>query len=141
MVKYFWNCIDILDCTRYRISSKKKTLSRIISAILIILCCSYLVSTYTFEGHGYFLRKYSRLVSKIHYIFLAATKFDEIFTEYILYFCSLCRYLVLASSAMTAAPDHKAATSICFETIGLEEDKYRLGHTKLFFRTGKPFHE
>ena len=47
------------------------------------------------------------------------------------------RYLVLASSAMTAAPDHKAAASICFETIELEEDKYRLGHTKLFFRTGK----
>ena len=64
--------------------------------------------------------------------------FDRIY--FILIFL-LSRYLVLASSAMTAAPDHKAATSICFETIGLEEDKYRLGHTKLFFRTGKPFHE
>ena len=46
------------------------------------------------------------------------------------------RYLVLASSAMMAAPDAKAAASICFETINLEEDRYRLGHTKLFFRTG-----
>ena len=48
----------------------------------------------------------------------------------------LFRYLVLASSAMMAAPDAKTAASICFETINLEEDRYRLGHTKLFFRTG-----
>ena len=48
----------------------------------------------------------------------------------------LFRYLVLASSAMMAAPDAKAAAAICFDTINLEEDRYRLGHTKLFFRTG-----
>lgn len=37
---------------------------------------------------------------------------------------------------MGAAPTDKEAASICFQTIELEEDKYRLGHTKLFFRTG-----
>ena len=37
---------------------------------------------------------------------------------------------------MTAAPSHKDAASICLQSIDLEEDKYRLGHTKLFFRTG-----
>ena len=37
---------------------------------------------------------------------------------------------------MTSAPTDKEAASICFEKIELEEDKYRLGHTKLFFRTG-----
>ena len=37
---------------------------------------------------------------------------------------------------MMAAPDAKAAAAICFDTINLEEDRYRLGHTKLFFRTG-----
>ena len=41
---------------------------------------------------------------------------------------------------MTSAPDPKAAAAICFETIELEEDKYRLGHTKLFFRTGVVAH-
>lgn len=47
-----------------------------------------------------------------------------------------CRYLVLASSLMLEAPGDKEAAAVCFQTIGLEEDKYRLGHTKLFFRTG-----
>ncbi len=37
---------------------------------------------------------------------------------------------------MCAAPSDKEAAAICFQTVGLEEDKYRLGHTKLFFRTG-----
>lgn len=37
---------------------------------------------------------------------------------------------------MMAASSDKEAAAICFQTVGLEEDKYRLGHTKLFFRTG-----
>ena len=37
---------------------------------------------------------------------------------------------------MMAASSYKEAARICFQTVGLEEDKYRLGHTKLFFRTG-----
>lgn len=37
---------------------------------------------------------------------------------------------------MIAAPTDKEAAAACFQTIGLEEDKYRLGHSKLFFRTG-----
>ena len=37
---------------------------------------------------------------------------------------------------MCGAPTDKDAASICFQSIDLEEDKYRLGHTKLFFRTG-----
>lgn len=52
------------------------------------------------------------------------------------WFVYLSRYLVLASSAMEGAPTDKDAASICFQSIELEEDKYRLGHTKLFFRTG-----
>ena len=44
--------------------------------------------------------------------------------------------MVLASSAMMEASSDKEAAYICFQTVGLEDDKYRLGHTKLFFRTG-----
>ena len=43
---------------------------------------------------------------------------------------------MLASGAMGEAPNDKEAAAVCFELIGLEDDKYRLGHTKLFFRTG-----
>ena len=48
----------------------------------------------------------------------------------------LHRYLVLASSAMMKASNDKDAAFVCFQSVGLEEDKYRLGNTKLFFRTG-----
>ena len=48
----------------------------------------------------------------------------------------LPRYLVLASSAMMTASNDKDAAFVCFQSVGLEEDKYRLGNTKLFFRTG-----
>ena len=37
---------------------------------------------------------------------------------------------------MMEASSDKEAAYICFQTVGLEDDKYRLGHTKLFFRTG-----
>ena len=30
----------------------------------------------------------------------------------------------------------KAAAAICFARVGLEEEQYRLGHTKVFFRSG-----
>ena len=41
---------------------------------------------------------------------------------------------MLASSAMMEASNDKEAAHICFQIVDLEEDKYRLGHTKLFFR-------
>jgi len=47
------------------------------------------------------------------------------------------RYIILAAEQMkaNAADDKKMAIS-CFEHIGLEADKYRVGHTKVFFRAG-----
>ena len=37
---------------------------------------------------------------------------------------------------MMKASNDKDAAFVCFQSVGLEEDKYRLGNTKLFFRTG-----
>jgi myosin heavy chain 6/7 len=47
------------------------------------------------------------------------------------------RYIILAAEQMKAneKDDKKMATS-CFEHIGLEADRYRVGHTKVFFRAG-----
>ncbi|XP_050734448.1 myosin heavy chain, muscle-like isoform X2 [Eriocheir sinensis] len=46
------------------------------------------------------------------------------------------RYLILASKPMTEAGDPKAAAKVCLEVIELDKEKYRLGHTKVFFRAG-----
>jgi len=47
------------------------------------------------------------------------------------------RYIILAAEQMKAneKDDKKMATS-CFEAIGLDPDRYRVGHTKVFFRAG-----
>jgi len=46
------------------------------------------------------------------------------------------RYKILAPAAMKKAKDDNEACAICLEKIELETDKYRLGHTKVFFRAG-----
>lgn len=46
------------------------------------------------------------------------------------------RYQILASKQMAEQKDDKKIATACFEHIGLETDKYRVGHTKVFFRAG-----
>ncbi|OXA50729.1 myosin heavy chain, muscle [Folsomia candida] len=46
------------------------------------------------------------------------------------------RYAILASAQMAAEKEDKKIAVACFETIGLNADKYRVGHTKVFFRAG-----
>lgn len=42
----------------------------------------------------------------------------------------LISYLILAPTIMTQEKDEKTAASKCFESIGLDPDMYRCGHTK-----------
>lgn len=47
------------------------------------------------------------------------------------------RYQILAAEQMKSAEgDDKKVATACFEHIGLEADRYRVGHTKVFFRAG-----
>ncbi|XP_043189531.1 myosin heavy chain, muscle-like isoform X6 [Amphibalanus amphitrite] len=46
------------------------------------------------------------------------------------------RYTILAPKQMKALSDDKDATEKCLEVIELEHEKYRIGHTKVFFRAG-----
>ena len=46
------------------------------------------------------------------------------------------RYNILAAAAVAKAKNDKAAASSVLNTVGLEKEKYRLGHTKVFFRAG-----
>ncbi|XP_053645278.1 myosin heavy chain, muscle isoform X2 [Cherax quadricarinatus] len=46
------------------------------------------------------------------------------------------RYKILASQEMSAIPDDKKAAKACFDKAGLDEELYRLGNTKVFFRAG-----
>lgn len=46
------------------------------------------------------------------------------------------RYNILAAGLVAKAKNDKAAASAVLETVGLEKEKYRLGHTKVFFRAG-----
>lgn len=48
---------------------------------------------------------------------------------------SLCgnSYLILAPALMTAEKDPKIAAAKCFDSIGLDPDSYRIGHTKASF--------
>lgn len=46
------------------------------------------------------------------------------------------RYMILEAKKMKAADDDKKATSLCLEELQLDPDKYRMGHTKVFFRAG-----
>lgn len=46
------------------------------------------------------------------------------------------RYIVLAPLKMKEQEDDKIAAKECMEYIAMEEDKFRLGHSKIFFRSG-----
>ncbi|XP_042243059.1 myosin heavy chain, muscle-like isoform X34 [Homarus americanus] len=46
------------------------------------------------------------------------------------------RYCILASKPAAEAEDEKAAAKVILEIIELEAEKYRIGHTKVFFRAG-----
>jgi len=46
------------------------------------------------------------------------------------------RYLILAPEKMKAEKDEKKGAQACFDSVELDPDKYRLGHTKVFFRAG-----
>jgi len=46
------------------------------------------------------------------------------------------RYKVLAGKLMSEAGDDKKAAEACFESVGLDPEKYRTGNTKVFFRAG-----
>ncbi|VVC93951.1 unnamed protein product [Leptidea sinapis] len=46
------------------------------------------------------------------------------------------RYMILAPALMAEQKEPKEAARVCFESIGLDPDLYRIGHTKVFFRAG-----
>merc|ERR1712076_317596 len=46
------------------------------------------------------------------------------------------RYNILAAGAVAKAKNDKAAAGAVMDTIKLEKEKFRLGHTKVFFRAG-----
>ncbi|KAK7078910.1 putative TRAFAC class myosin-kinesin ATPase superfamily [Halocaridina rubra] len=46
------------------------------------------------------------------------------------------RYKILASKEVSEIVDDKLATKACFEKAGLDEELYRCGNTKVFFRAG-----
>merc|ERR1711881_434397 len=46
------------------------------------------------------------------------------------------RYNILAAAAVAKAKKDKDAADAVFKTIKLDPEKYRLGHTKVFFRAG-----
>lgn len=39
-------------------------------------------------------------------------------------------YMILAPALMTAEKDQKKAAQKCFDSVGLDPDSYRIGHTK-----------
>ena len=45
---------------------------------------------------------------------------------------SLSRYNILGAVALGKAKNEKAAAKILFDIVGLETEKYRLGHTKVW---------
>ncbi|XP_037083824.1 myosin heavy chain, muscle-like isoform X9 [Pollicipes pollicipes] len=46
------------------------------------------------------------------------------------------RYKILAAKEMEKEKEDKQSAAACFEKIQLEQEKFRLGHTKVFFRAG-----
>ncbi|TRY69090.1 hypothetical protein TCAL_09345 [Tigriopus californicus] len=46
------------------------------------------------------------------------------------------RYNILAAGAVAKAKNDKAAAKAVLDVVKLEQEKYRLGHTKVFFRAG-----
>ena len=47
----------------------------------------------------------------------------------------MIRYNILAAKAMADAKSDKSAAKALFEMVGLETEKYRLGHTKVHLIT------
>merc|ERR1719273_1517321 len=47
------------------------------------------------------------------------------------------RYNILAAGAVAKAKNDKNAAGAVLEVIKLDKEKYRLGHTKVFFRAGQ----
>lgn len=45
--------------------------------------------------------------------------------------------MILAPAAMAAESDPKVAAAKCFESIALDPDMYRIGHTKASFNKTK----
>lgn len=43
---------------------------------------------------------------------------------------TLISYMILAPALMTGEKDPKKAAAKCFESIGLDPESYRIGHTK-----------
>merc|ERR550519_269602 len=46
------------------------------------------------------------------------------------------RYNILAAKAVAKAKNDKAAARVCLGVVKLDPEKFRLGHTKVFFRAG-----
>merc|ERR1712241_599709 len=47
------------------------------------------------------------------------------------------RYNILAAGAVAKAKNDKGAAAAVFDAIKMDKEKYRLGHTKVFFRAGQ----
>merc|ERR1712042_139199 len=46
------------------------------------------------------------------------------------------RYNILAAAAVAKAKDDKAAAGVVMDVVKMDKEKFRLGHTKVFFRAG-----
>merc|ERR1712213_268120 len=46
------------------------------------------------------------------------------------------RYNILAASAVAKAKNDKAAAGVVMDLVKMDKEKFRLGHTKVFFRAG-----
>ena len=46
------------------------------------------------------------------------------------------RYNIIAAKAVAKAKNDKAAAGCVMDVVKLDKEKYRLGHTKVFFRAG-----
>merc|ERR1712038_620713 len=46
------------------------------------------------------------------------------------------RYNILAAAAVAKAKNDKAAAGVVMDVVKMDKEKYRLGHTKVFFRAG-----
>merc|ERR1719420_1852689 len=46
------------------------------------------------------------------------------------------RYNIIAAQAVAKAKNDKAAAQVVMDVVKMDKEKYRLGHTKVFFRAG-----
>ena len=47
------------------------------------------------------------------------------------------RYNILAAAAVAKAKNDKAAAGAVMDIVKMDKEKFRLGHTKVFFRAGQ----